>query len=55
MWLTDADLAWRVWTVLEIVEYRWTIEEVLAQPEGLLDDVMKVAAAAARVRKTLKE
>lgn len=55
MWLTDAELAWRVWTVLEIVEYRWTVLDVIAQPEALLDDVMAIAAAAARVRKTLKE
>lgn len=55
MFLADDELAWRVWTTLEIVEYRWTAQDVLAQPEALLDDVMAIAAAAARVRKTLKE
>jgi hypothetical protein len=33
-------IAQRVLEILEMVEFRWTINEVLEQPQALLDDVI---------------
>lgn len=45
----DLPLAMRVWTILRAVNWRWTITEVLAQPEALLDDVMTLEFALGRI------
>jgi len=47
----DPDLAFNVWSILEAVEWRWTINDVLAQPESILNDVMMLAALNAKMKK----
>lgn len=47
----DLELAMRVWSVLRAVNWRWTIADVLAQPEALLDDVMALEFAHGRLEK----
>lgn len=39
----------RVWSVLEAVKWQWTITEVLAQPEALLNDVLALKFAMNRI------
>jgi hypothetical protein len=51
----DADLAYNVWSILEAVQWRWTIREVLDQPESLLNDVVMIASMNARMRKAERE
>jgi hypothetical protein len=34
----------RVWRILRAVDYRWTINEVLEQPQPLLDEVLTIEA-----------
>lgn len=38
-------LAWRVWQILRAIDWKWTIADVLEQPEALLDDVMAIQFA----------
>lgn len=38
--LNDPDLSVRVLEVLEAVEWRWTVLDVLAQPDDILSDVL---------------
>ena len=38
-----------MWTILKLVGFRWTINDILAQPEGLLDDVVTIEWLARRV------
>jgi hypothetical protein len=47
----DPELAYSVFSILEAVEYRWTIVEVLEQPEALLNDVLMIAALHRRMRR----
>lgn len=55
IWCGDPDLAYNVWSILEAVQYRWTIAEVLEQPEALLTDVLMIAALNAKMRKAEKD
>lgn len=48
--LSDAELAQRVYSILQAVDWKWTIAEVLEQPEALLEDVLTLADMAQRVR-----
>jgi hypothetical protein len=41
----DQELAWRVMTIEEAIDWRWTISEVLEQDELLLSNVLKLTAA----------
>lgn len=47
----DPDLAFNVWAILEAVEWRWTVAQVLEQPESLLNDVMMIAAINGKMKK----
>ena len=47
----DPELAYSVFSILESVEYRWTILEVLEQPEALLNDVLMIKALNLRIRR----
>jgi hypothetical protein len=51
----DADLAYNVWSILEAVQWRWTIVEVLEQPEALINDVLMIAAMSAKMRKAERD
>jgi hypothetical protein len=44
-------LAYDVWSILEAVEFRWTINEVLEQPEALMNDVLMIAALHRRMQR----
>jgi hypothetical protein len=44
-----------VWSILEAVQWRWTIREVLDQPESLLNDVVMIASMNARMRKAERD
>jgi hypothetical protein len=35
--------AMRIWSILEAVQWRWTINEILEQPNQLLTDVLQLA------------
>ena len=48
---TDADMALYVFNVLEAVEWKWTINEVLEQPEALLHDVIQLASVRSIMRR----
>lgn len=43
-WQTDPDTAYDVFCILEAVEYKWTVNQVLEQPEALLNDVLMIAS-----------
>lgn len=47
----DAETAYTVFSILEAVEYRWTINDVLEQPEALLNDVMMIGALHRRMKR----
>jgi hypothetical protein len=47
----DPEMAYNVFSILEAVEYRWTIIEVLEQPEALLNDVLMIAALHRKMRR----
>ncbi len=51
----NAEMAYNVWSVLEAVEYRWTINEVLQQPAALLNDVIMIAALHRKMRRLEEE
>jgi hypothetical protein len=48
---SDPETAYNVFSILEAVEYRWTINEVLEQPEALLNDVLMIAALHRKMRR----
>jgi len=50
--MTEAEFqeAWRILTVLEMTEFNWTILDVLAQPEAILDRVMLLRDTGNRIR-----
>lgn len=39
----DPDLAMQMLAYLEAVEWKWTITQILEQPEALLEDVLTLA------------
>lgn len=43
--------AWRLFTLLEAVEWKWTITEMLEQPEALLEAVLSIRALAGRIER----
>ena len=38
----DFDLSWYVWTILKMTDYRWTINDILEQPDHIMADVLKL-------------
>lgn len=44
-------MALYVFNVLEAVEWKWTINEVLEQPEALLHDVIQLASVRSIMRR----
>ncbi len=48
---SDPETAYYYWSILEAVEYRWTITEVMQQPEALLNDVLMIAALHRKMRR----
>lgn len=51
MWQTSFDEAYDVYCLLEAVEYKWTITQLLEQPEALLNDVLMIAALSRKMRR----
>jgi hypothetical protein len=52
--INEPDISPHVLAVLEAVEFRWTILDVLEQPQAILDDVLmlkSVGQKLARMRK----
>jgi hypothetical protein len=49
--LHDPELAWRLWTTLDAIDWRWPPDVILRQPEWIMDDILTVANLAGRVRK----
>lgn len=49
------DTAWKVFTWLEAVEWRWTITQLLEQPEDLLESVLTIRALASRIERQKKK
>ena len=47
----DEETAWRIFTILEMVEYRWTITDILKQPESLLDDVLQIIELSEEIKR----
>ena len=41
--LHDEESAMKIWQILEAVQWRWTIKEVLEQPNAILEDVLQIA------------
>ena len=52
---TNLEEAFEIYTTLETVGWRWTILDVLAQPDALLEDVIKIAGHAERVKRQMRE
>ena len=50
----DAELVKRLLVILEAVEWRWTLSDILAQPEGLLADVISLKALGEQIARTMK-
>lgn len=49
------DLAWRVLQVLKVVEWKWTITEILEQPAALLDAVVELESLGQKMRGQMDE
>ena len=47
--------AWSIFSMLELTNWQWTINEILEQPESLLADVMEIAVMSAQVRHNIRE
>ena len=44
----NLDEAWRVWTIMRAVDWKWTIREAAESPEPLTSDVMAIQFAYSR-------
>lgn len=53
--LDNEELAKKIFMILEAVEYRWTITDVLAQPEDMLNQVLLLKALKYQVREETKK
>jgi hypothetical protein len=50
----NLELAWKVYLVLEAVQWRWTPLQILEQPEGLLQDLLRLKGLGSLVYKSLR-
>lgn len=53
--LDDEELAKKIFMILETVEYRWTITEILEQPEDMLNQVLLLKALKYQVKEETKK
>lgn len=53
--LHNLEVSWQVWQVMELVNWRWLPDEVLRQPEWLLNDLLAIAAMSGIVRAMMED
>jgi hypothetical protein len=51
----DPELAFSVWAILEASRWHWTINDVLEQPEQLLNDILMISAINAKMNQIERE
>lgn len=49
------DESFYVFSVLEAVEWKWTVNDVLEQPEALLENILTLASIARKVKGQIDE
>jgi len=48
--LNDPERAWRIWQILQAVDFHWLPDEIERQEAALVDDIMTIAFANGCVR-----